>query len=450
MKSTEQHILSFLPQRLRNKVASLSSDHKQLARGVVSVGFFLLLGKFAGAAKEMAVAWRYGVSEIVDAYLFVFNLVQWPIGIAAGVIGAVLVPLAVRLGQEASQDTAQFRSELLGGTLLVGLGLGAGGWLFFPWLVQQPWVGLNWEQANLANHMAMYLAWALPLALLTQLFAAWTMAGKRHLNTLLEGVPALVICFAVLLMGGMAPLIWGTLAGFLIQVSLLFLALVRRSEAEAPTFLFRSRHWHPFFAGFGLMLLGQGLMSLVNVIDQFFAARLGSGALSTLGYSTRVLSLVLGLGTLAIGRAALPVLSQAHAEGRVGIKRIANQWAVLLFVVGVGAAIVAHWLAAPAIELLFQRGNFTEADTSRVANLFSFAVIQIPFYFASMILVYALLSQQQYRIVASIAAINVLAKLILAVVLVPMLGLRGLLLATAGVYLVSGLLAAWALKINSE
>ncbi|NMT65224.1 murein biosynthesis integral membrane protein MurJ [Marinobacter orientalis] len=435
-----------LPKWLQARLDRLGSDHKQLARGLLLVGFFVLVGKFAGAAKEMAVAWRYGVSETVDAYLFVFNLVQWPIAIVAGVIGAVLVPLAARLRQEAPQDTPGFRSELLGGTLLVGLCLGIGAWLFLPWLVQQPWVGLNPGQADLAGQMATWLAWVLPLAIIARLLAAWTMAANRHLNTLLEGAPALAILVAVLLMGGTEPLIWGTLAGFAIQVLLLFLPLALRGEAEAPVFVFRSRHWRPFFAGFGLMLVGQGLMSLVDIIDQFFAARLGTGALSTLGYSTRVLSLILGLGTIAIGRAALPVLSRTHAEGRAGIERTAIQWAGLLFGIGILIMTIGFWLSPVIVELLFERGRFTGDDTERVMGLLRYAVLQVPFYFASIILSYALLSQQRYREIMMLATVSVVVKLVLASVLVPFLGLAGLLLATAGVYFVSGMLMVWVLR----
>ncbi|WP_404363728.1 murein biosynthesis integral membrane protein MurJ [Marinobacter sp.] len=450
MPTPERRILNLFPKRLQARLAGLGSDHKQLARGLLLVGFFVLVGKFAGAAKEMAVAWRYGVSETVDAYLFVFNLVQWPIGILAGVIGAVLVPLAARLRQEAPQDTPRFRSELLGGTLLVALGLGIGAWLFLPWFVQQPWVGLNQGQAALAGEMATWLAWVLPLAMIARLLAAWTMAANRHLNTLLEGAPALAILVAVLFMGGTAPLIWGTLIGFFVQVLLLFVPLALRGEAEAPVFVFRSRHWRPFFAGFGLMLVGQGLMSLVDIIDQFFAARLGTGALSTLGYSTRILSLILGLGTIAIGRAALPVLSRTHAEGRAGIERTAIQWAILLFGAGLGIALVTFWLSPHIVELLYERGQFSSGDTLRVSGLLGYAVVQVPFYFASMILVYALLSQGRYGAVAAIAAANLAVKLGLASALVPAMGLPGLLLATAGVYLASGLLAARALLMKDE
>ena len=449
MIRVERLVLDLLPSRLRAWLTHLGADHKLIARGMIVVGIFVFTGKLAGAAKEMAVAWRYGISETVDAYLFVFNLVQWPINILGGGIGVVLVPLALRLRHEAPQDMPRFRGELLGGTLLVGLGLGAGAWLFLPWLVQQPWVGLAPGQAALARQMAEYLAWTLPLSLLAFLFAAWTMAGNRHLNTLLEGAPALAILCAVLLFGGLAPLVWGTLVGFAIEVVLLYLPLVRRGEAEAPIFVFRSAHWPAFFAGFGMMSFTQALMSLITIADQFFAAHLGIGALSTLGYANRILSLILGLGAIAIGRAALPVFSRAHAEGDTNIARTALHWSGVMFGVGLLVGIFGILLAPDVVALLFERGKFTATDTAHVSELLRFALIQIPFYFASMILTYALMSRGLYKVVALIAAANVCMKLVMSLILVPSMGLNGLVLATAGGYLVSCLLAGLILRLEA-
>lgn len=52
--------------------------HQAIARGMISVAGFLFLSKLAGAAKEMAVAYRFGISAEVDAYVLVLTIVSWP------------------------------------------------------------------------------------------------------------------------------------------------------------------------------------------------------------------------------------------------------------------------------------------------------------------------------------------------------------------------------------
>ena len=74
-----------------DRLAKFHPDHQAIARGMVLVVLFVFFGKLAGAAKEVAIAWRYGVSEEVDAYLLVLNLVSWPVGVWFSVLTVVLV-----------------------------------------------------------------------------------------------------------------------------------------------------------------------------------------------------------------------------------------------------------------------------------------------------------------------------------------------------------------------
>ena len=55
-------------QALRQRYALLDAAHKRIAHGAAWVFLFVLIGKLAGAVKETAVAYRYGVSGVVDAY----------------------------------------------------------------------------------------------------------------------------------------------------------------------------------------------------------------------------------------------------------------------------------------------------------------------------------------------------------------------------------------------
>lgn len=71
-----------IPVAWNDRFRYISGEHKQIASGFAVVAVFILLGKMVAAAKEIAIAWRYGISETVDAYLFTFNLAQWPVNVA--------------------------------------------------------------------------------------------------------------------------------------------------------------------------------------------------------------------------------------------------------------------------------------------------------------------------------------------------------------------------------
>lgn len=403
------------------------------------IALFVLLGSVVRAVREMAIAYRYGVSAEVDAYLFVFNLVNWPVGVWFSVLTVVLVPLAARMRQGAAPQLPRFRSELLGLALVLAFALGILGWLGLPLVLRSSWAGLPGATQTIATGMAGTLTLTASLGVVISVLSAWMLAAGRHANTLLEGVPALAVLVALVAFpgGGVEPLVWGTLAGFGFHLSSLAISLARKREIEAPRYTRASPQWKPFWQGFGIMLGGQALMSLTVIIDQFFAAHLGTGVIATLNYANRILGLLLGMGAMAVSRATLPVFSRTLAQGGDQVNRVATQWARLLFASGVLTTLVGWWLAPWGVKLLFERGAFLAQDTLVVTDVLRYGLTQLPFYFAGIVLVSLLASQGRHRVIAAVAATNLLIKVMANFVLVPWLGMNGLLVATTLMYMVS-------------
>ena len=137
-------------------------------------------------------------------------------------------------------------------------------------------------------------------------------------------------------------------------------------------------------------------MSLTAIIDQFFAAHLGTGAIATLNYANRILALLLGMAAMAVSRATLPVFSRALAQGGEQVHRVAGQWAWLLLGMGVLTTLVG-WLLAPwGVKLLFERGAFVARRSLVVTDVLRYGLPQLSFYFAGLVLVSYLSSRGLY------------------------------------------------------
>lgn len=403
---------------------------------------FLLLGKAAGALKEMAVAYRYGVSNVVDAYQFTMTMANWlPITIV-GALSVVLIPVLVRARDEDRELRRRFLGELQGMIILVGVGLAGVIYVAWPWILDFAGAGLDAETQRMSRQLTLAFAPAALLTLMTGVSAARLRARERHINTLLDSVPAVVILVWVLLAAtatDVGPLLWGTLIGYAIQSAwLLWLAGRADGMTGRPRLGFSTHHWPDLVKAGGVMLIGQVAMSFVGPIDQYTAANLGANANATLGYATRLLSLILGLGAASVGRAALPVLADVQRRGdSERARQLALKWSVLM---GLGGAAVtaAGWLLAPwMVSLLFERGAFTPDDTQRVADVMRWGLLQMPFYFGVLILVQLLASQNRYRIMAAIAVANFLLKAVMNMVLAPVMGAAGIMLATSLMYTLS-------------
>jgi putative peptidoglycan lipid II flippase len=403
------------------------------------VSLYVLLASIARAAREMVIAYRYGVGPEVDAYLFIFNLVNWPIGVWSSVLTVVLVPLAARINREALADLPRFRSELLGVALIVGITLALLAMIGLPWLLGSSLTGLPGTTLPIAKAMVPVLAFLAPLGILIALLAAWTLASGRHVSTLLEGVPSIVLTLALITFagGGIEPLLWGTLVGVAFHVAALAAPFARRGEIEWPRFSRQSPQWPAFWQGFSIVVAGQALMSLVAIADQFFAAHLGVGAIATLGYANRILALALGLGAIAVSRGSLPVFSRAHADGATHAHRIATQWMRLLLGLGGVCMIVGWWLAPWVVELLFERGAFTPNDTVNVTKVLRYGLVQLPFFFAALVLTSYLSSRRMYIWLFWSGALGLCTKLAGNALLAPILGVPGIALATAVTYAIN-------------
>jgi putative peptidoglycan lipid II flippase len=403
---------------------------------------FVFIGKVAGALKEMAVAWRYGTGQEVDAYLFVSNLVSWPLAVWLSLLTSVLVPAWARTRSAGEAELSRFRSELLAFSIGLGIALWALASRGLPLVLASSWAGLPEGTERVAQAMTPALSSLLAMGIVISLFSAWMLAAGRHLNTLFEGIPALVLLIAVLAWprGGIEPLIWGTVIGYMVHLLSLAGAVGRSGDLSAPRFRMQSPQWVGFWRGFSVMLAGQALMSVTTVIDQFFAAHLGTGAIATLGYANRILVLVLSLGATAVTRATLPVFSRTQGQEPGRLRHMAMHWVRILGALGIIGGLLGWWLAPTMVHLLFERGAFTSTDAAAVTHILRFGLGQLPFYFASLVLVSMLTSQLRYAAICVVAIVNVLVKLVANSVFVPTFGVSGLMISTTVMLAVSCLL----------
>ncbi len=424
------------------KLTRLHSDHQRIARAAFRVALFLLLGKAAGAFKEMAVAYRYGISDVVDAYQFTMVMANWIPVTLVGVFSVVLIPVLVHAKDQSMALRQRFMGEVTGVLCAIGLALGVLIWILWPWVLLWAGKGLNPVVQSMSRELLWAFAPAAVLTLLTGLQAARLRAHERHINTLLDSVPAFSILLFVLMASpgqGVAPLLWGTLVGYAIQsISLFYLA--RRADGfyAYPRLGFSAQQWPDLAHAVGIMLIGQVAMSFVGPLDQYTAAQLGDNANATLGYASRFIALMLGVGAASVGRAALPVLADVTRRGdAVRARTIALKWSLAMVGIGLVVAAFSAWLAPWGVALLYERGAFSAEDTARVSSVLRWGVLQLPFYFGVLVLVQLLASQNRYGLMAAIALANFAVKALMNWYLAPKMGVHGIMLATSCMYTVS-------------
>lgn len=415
----------------------------RILQGAMRVAFFLFIGKFAGAVKEMAIANRYGISDVVDAYQFTMTMASWLPVTIVGAFSIVLIPVLVKLKHLGEAEKKQFVAELQAWVIAIGLVIAAASWLFWPQIIELTAGKLNVGARAFSEQLIWAFAPSILLILLIGVSTSRLRAQERHINTLLDSLPALFIFLWIMLSPGdisVWPLLLGTLTGYVLQALILWY-LADRADGQGfimPRWQFNSEQWKHLLAAAGVMLVGQIAMSFVGPLDQMAAAQIGDNANATMGYATRLLALILGLGAASVGRAALPVLADVHSRGEPEqATKIALKWSLAMLALGVLAVVVMWFIAPYLVQILFERGAFTADNTLQVTEVLRYGLLQLPFYFGVLILVQLLASQNRYRLMALIAVANFLMKAVMNYLLAPDYGVNGIMLATGMMYLLS-------------
>ena len=168
----------------------------------------------------MAVAYRYGVSDAVDAYQFTMTMATWLPVTIVGVLSVVLIPVLVRLRRAERAERDDFIRELQGWVLAAGIALALLTWLAWPYALDWLGGGLSPQVRAMTGDLLVAFAPVSALLLVAGISAARLRAHERHVNTLLDSVPAVATLAWVMLAvsaDGVGPLLWGTLVGYAIQ-----------------------------------------------------------------------------------------------------------------------------------------------------------------------------------------------------------------------------------------
>jgi putative peptidoglycan lipid II flippase len=141
-----------------------------------------------------------------------------------------------------------------------------------------------------------------------------------------------------------------------------------------------------------------GGVTQINIVVGTIIASLQAGAVSWLYYADRLYQLPLGIVGIAIGVVLLPDLSRALGAGREAdahhVQNRAMEFAAALTLPATVALLV---IPAQIIEILFQRGAFTAADTAATAPALAAYAAGLPAFVAIKVLQPAYFAREDTR-----------------------------------------------------
>jgi putative peptidoglycan lipid II flippase len=239
----------------------------------------------------------------------------------------------------------------------------------------------------------------------------------------------------------------GTLVGGLGQLVIQVPTLYREGFRYQPTLDWRDRGLHDM-----LLLMAPGTIGLaatqVNVfVNTILATGEGTGAVSWLNYAFRLMYLPIGLFGVSIATAATPEVARLAAESDYQKIRATVAHAIaLMLLLNVPATLGLVVLADPIVRVVFEHGSFSRADTLATAaalqcyaaGLVGYSIVRIvsPSFYA--------LGRSRLPVMISVG--SVLLNVALNLILVRVMGYRGLALGTSLTALINAGAQLWFLR----
>jgi putative peptidoglycan lipid II flippase len=173
-------------------------------------------------------------------------------------------------------------------------------------------------------------------------------------------------------------------------------------------------------------------------VDQSMAAMLPPGSVSALSYARKIVTVLVVVGAIPLGAAALPYFSEMAAkQDWASCRRTLRTYSGLVALVTVPATVGLFLFAQPLVRILFQRGAFTAHDTLIVARTEAWLALEIPFYVLGTLGVRLVSALKRNGVLMGIAAWNTALNAVLNWILMRRYGVAGIALSTSIVYVVS-------------
>lgn len=415
-----------------------------LLRFSFTVGFYTLLSRILGFARDILIARYLGSTGVVEAFVVALrfpNLFRRLVG--EGAFTAAFVPMFSRKLESQGRPTALLFADqsmaVLVAALLVFTALGE---IFMPWLMYAIAPGFA-DKPELFDLAVLFTRITLPYLMCMALLALYSgMLNSIYMFAAAAGVP---ILFNFILIGAMVvartwfetpghALAWAVaLAG----VAQLVWIIVVAHRAGLALRLPRPRLTPDVRRLLKLMVpgaIGAGV-SQINLLIGTIIATFIPGAVSFLYFADRVYQFPLGIIGVAIGTALLPDLSRKLERDPAAAMDVQNRAIeiALLFTLPAAAAMLA--IPETLCTILFQYGAFKPADAAATAGALAAFAAGLPGYVLIRVLTPGFFARHDTTRPVYYAVVGVVVNVVLSLALVWSLAHVGIALATA--------IAAW-------
>ena len=405
---------------------------KKKKSAFIWITIITIICKGLGFVKNSVLAYYYGTSPIVDAYVMTFSIGLITTGWIAGLIGN-FTPLYKQLEVKQKERVIYFSGNIFNGLYIVTFLLILLLLVFTPQIVCFVAPGFTGETFALTVLFFRIYVISLLFYVGYRFFKEYLNCNQYHILAVVPDVFMSSVCILAICISQYTRkefLILGYVIAVLLQFVFELVFAKQKGFRFCKGFVIDTSVKKMLQMSFPIFL--SDTLAHINVmIDKIFASRLDSGTVSAMEYATTMREFVYQIGTIAILTTLLPVLSKLNAEKKIDDffkKTIKSLRYMTLFYVPItmGIVIMGDWV----IEIVYMRGSY-DALAAKITTecfiIYSLGLIALVY---RCVFLQAFCAQQKTKYILLVSSINVVLNVILNCIFVEKLGYIGLTLAT--------------------
>ncbi len=411
---------------------------EQQKKNIRTIGIMMaltLLGKVLGLVRDILLGQNFATGMAADAFMTASRIPRnFFDAIFASAISASFIPVFNEyLEKQGKEEAFRLSSAFITLMTLLTAAFSALGMLFAEPLTALLADGFDAQTAALCAQLLRVL---FPTVLFTglafSLVGILQSLGEFNIPALLSTASNAVIILYYLLFVrrfGVMGLAFAFLAGWSVQVLIQLPALRRFGYRWSP--LLRHEGLHKIILLAGPVLVSTWVQPLNLTVATRYASHIAGGA-SALEYANTLYTIVSGVFVLSIANVIFPEMSRyaARADETAMGESISGTLSAMLFLLAPMAAGLST-LARPVVRLLYERGEWGADSTELTAGALAFLSLGMLGYGVQIILSRAFYAEQKGKEPLVAGAVSVIVNIILCQLMSPLLGLRGLALASA-------------------
>ncbi len=438
-----------------------SKSGSRLARSAGIIGLATMASRLLGLVREQVLAYYFGAGNAMDAFVIAFRIPNLLRDLfAEGAMSAAFVPTFTRQLTLSGKPRAwQLGNNVITALIAITIPLTILGIVF-----AEPLVRLYAEDFSLVPGKLELTVQMTRIMLPFLTLVALAAALMGMLNALHRFfVPALspamfnvgtIVC-AVALVNvmprvGLDPVVAiaiGTIVGGLGQILLQWPVLVREGFRYRPSFDWSDPELRRVAVLMGPSIVGLAAVQVNLFVNSILATSEGTGAVSWLSYAFRLMYLPIGLFGVSIATAAIPGISTLAArEETTAMRGAISRGLRMMLMLNIPATLGLVALARPVVGLIFERGEFSSADTNATAIALTFYAPGLIGYSFVKLASPAFYALHDSRTPVLVSILTMLLNILLNVTLVNVMGYPGLALGTALAALFNASVLLWRLR----